>query len=146
MKAIDFGGAPARAGWFVRGLAACLVAGLAGCAAQTGSVPGEGRSAQAIVHERAQARWDALLKDQVAEAYKFYSPASRSVMSYEDFIRSLRVGFWKAARVDAVECQAEEACEVVVSIEYAHRGSRLRTPIRETWVRMDGTWWYVQKS
>jgi hypothetical protein len=104
------------------------------------------RSREAIVRERSQARWDALLKDRLAEAYQYYSPTSRAVISYEDFVRSIRVGFWKSAKVEAVECGAEEVCEVVVYIEYAVKGAQIRTPIRESWIRTEGQWWYVQKG
>ncbi len=146
MKARIFDGTPVMAGHLVRILAVSLVSGLAGCASQTGNIAVAEKSRESIVQERAQARWDVLLKNQMAEAYRFYSPASRAVLSYEDFIRSMRVGFWKAARVERVECQAEDACEAIVSIEYQHRGSQVRTPIRETWIRMEGNWWYVQKG
>lgn len=145
MKARIFASTPAHAGRFARIAAAGLVAILAGCAAQTGTVAPAAKSREAVVLERAQARWDALLKGRMAEAYGLYSPASRAVLNYEDFIRSMRVGFWKAAQVEKVECGAEDACEAFVSIEYQHRGSQIRTPIRETWIRMEGNWWYVQK-
>lgn len=146
MKACIFVGTPGLPGRLVGILAVVLVAGLAGCAAQTGPVAVVEKSREAVVQERAQARWDVLLKNQMAEAYRFYSPASRAVLSYEDFIRSMRVGFWKAAQVERVECQAEDVCEAIVSIEYQHRGSQVRTPIRETWIRTEGHWWYVQKG
>jgi hypothetical protein len=146
VKASPFGGSPALAGQLVRFLVFCLAAGLAGCATQTGAVAEAGKSREAIVMERSQARWNAVLKDRLTEAYQFYSPASREVMSYEDFVRAMRTGFWKAARVERVECQAEETCEAIVSLEYGYRGSQVRTPIRETWIHMDGNWWYVQKG
>jgi hypothetical protein len=146
VKAVNFFGTPPVAGWFFRVLAAGLVAGLAGCATPAGPAAVAEKGREAIVQERSQGRWDALLNNRLAEAYKFYSPASRVVMSYEDFVRSIRVGFWKRAEVERVECQAEETCEAVVTIEYQYRGSTVRTPIRETWIRMDGSWWYVQKG
>jgi hypothetical protein len=146
VKASPFGGAPALAGRFVRFLVFCLAAGLAGCAAQPGTVAGAGKGREAIVMERSQARWDAVLNNRLAEAYQLYSPASREVMSYEDFVRAMRAGFWKAAKVERVECLAEETCEAIVSLEYAYRGSQVRTPVRETWIHMDGNWWYVQKG
>ena len=146
MKAIYFGGIPVATGWFFRILVVSVVAGIVGCAAQTGSVAEVSKSREALLMERAQARWDAVLKNQMTEAYQFYSPASRAVLNYEDFIRSMRVGFWKAAQVEKVECQADDACDAIVLIEYVHRGSQVRTPIRETWVRTEGVWWYVQKG
>ncbi len=146
MKRLSIGGTPVWSGWFVRFLIAAVVAGFAGCAATPGPAAEAAKPREALVKERAQARWDALLKNNMAEAYKFYSPASRSVLSYEDFIRSMRVGFWKKADVQAVACQADEACDVTVTIQYAYQGNLVSTPIRETWIRTDGTWWYVQKG
>jgi uncharacterized protein YchJ len=125
-------------------LVAGLVAVLAGCA----SVPAEVKppEREAIVKQRSQARWDALVADRLSEAYEYYSPASRSVMSLQDFIRSIRGGFWKGAQVDGVTCQGEESCEVEVTIEYQIQGARAKAPLRETWIRTDGQWWYVKKG
>lgn len=96
--------------------------------------------------ERSQARWNALLGNHMAEAYQFYSPASRAVLSYEDFIRSVRVGFWRSVKVERVECQSEDACDAILTVEYRYRGSQVHSPSRETWIRTDGQWWYALKS
>lgn len=133
-------------GWLLRTVVAGLVAGLVGCAAPKGTLTDTARSREAIVMERSQARWDALVKERLAEAYQFYSPTSRAVMSYEDFARSVRAGFWKSAKAETVECASEEVCEVVVTVEYALKGARITTPIRESWIRTEGQWWYVQKG
>ena len=116
---------------------------LAGCASAPVEVK---KDREAIVKERSQARWDALVADKLDVAYGYYSPASRSVMSLQDFIRSIKSGFWKAARVDEVECESEDSCEVGVTIEYQTQGIRAKTPLRESWIRTDGQWWYVKKS
>lgn len=130
-----------------RRIAGLVVAGLmlvaAGCASAPADVK---KDREAIVKERSQARWDALVADKLDVAYGFYSPASRSVMSLQDFIRSIKSGFWKGARVDGVECQSEDSCEVEVTIEYQIQGVRAKTPLRESWIRTDGQWWYVKKS
>jgi hypothetical protein len=123
-----------------------VVAALAGCAAQTAPVTEAARSREAVVMERSQARWDALLKERLAEAYQFYTPTSRTVMSYEDFVRSIKLGFWKSAKVEKVECEAEDACDAVVAIEYIYKGALIKSPIRETWIRTEGQWWYVLKG
>lgn len=125
-------------------LVAGLMAVLAGCAAGPAEVKPVDR--EAIVKERSQARWNALIADRLSEAYEYYSPASRSVMSLQDFIRSIRGGFWKGAQVDRVVCQSEESCDVELTIEYQIQGARAKTPLRETWIRTDGQWWYVKKG
>lgn len=124
----------------------CIAAAVSGCAAQPEVRKEVPQSAEKLVGERSQARWNALLANKMQEAYQFYSPASREVLSYEDFIRATRVGFWKAVQVDKVVCASEDACEAQFTIEYTYRGSTIRTPATETWIRRDGTWWYVQKG
>ena len=124
----------------------CFAAALAGCAAQPEAREQKPRGAEEIVAERAQAKWNALIADKLSEAYKLYSPSSREVMSYEDFVRSIRRGFWKTAKVEKVTCESADACEVQVAIEYSYKGSLIKTPVSETWIRRDGTWWFVQRS
>ena len=102
--------AAAVSGWAAKGAAVCIAAVLAGCAAQPETRAIEPKGAESVVAERAQARWSALVAGKLSEAYKFYSPASRELMTYEDFIRSIRVGFWKTAQVEKVACGSPDAC------------------------------------
>jgi hypothetical protein len=103
------------------------------------------RSAETIVRERAQARWDALVKNDFNAAYGYLSPGSRSVITAPDYAASLRQGFWKAATVEKVECGSAQLCEVTATIEYEHMGRRTKTPLRESWIRDGSEWWYLQK-
>ena len=119
--------------------AGILVIGLWSCAAVAP------RPAEAIVKERAQARWDALVKSDFSAAYGYLSPGSRSVISAPDYAASLRAGFWKSAVVDKVECGSAQSCDVGATIEYEFMGRRTKTPLRETWIRDGSEWWYVQK-
>ena len=121
-------------------MAVALLAGLAACAGLPGKAP------QDIVQERAQARWDALVRGDFKAAYGYLSPASRSVTSEESYINGLGRNFWKAAQVKKVACPTEKTCDVDVSIEYEFKGMRTRTPLRETWIREDSEWWYVKLS
>lgn len=131
--------------WRIAGLlAAGLVAGMVGCATTPAEVKQPER--EAIVKQRSQARWNALVADRLDEAYAYYSPASRSVLSLQDFIRSIRGGFWKSAQVESVECPGEDSCEVEVIVEYRFQGRLAKSPVRESWVRTDGQWWYVKKG
>ena len=119
--------------------ALALGAALAGCAAMQPRAPEE------AVKARAQARWDALLKGDVKAAYAFLSPGSRAVNTQEAYGGSLRSGFWKSAVVEKAACDAPDACEAQVTIEYEFQGKRTKTPLRETWIREGTDWWYVQK-
>lgn len=103
------------------------------------------RSDEAIVRERAQARWDALVKDDFKAAYGYMSPGSRAIVTAPDYAASLRKGFWKSAMVDKVECGSAQSCDVIATIEYEHMGRRTKTPLRETWIRDGSEWWYLQK-
>ena len=40
---------------------------------------------------------------------------------------------------------APDACETQLAIEYEFQGKRIKTPLRETWIREGTDWWYVQK-
>jgi len=111
---------------------------LAGCAGLAGK-PEE------RVKERAQARWDALLKDDVKGAYAYFSPGSRAVMDLKSYEASVRKGFWKAATVDGVSCPTAQRCEVTETIEYEFNGRRTRSPLTETWIEEGGNWWLVRK-
>ena len=101
------------------------------------------RSDKEIVAERAQQRWDLLVKGDFTGAYGFISPAGREVMKPDAYAGSLRSGFWTGAKVDHVECQAADACEVDVWIEYQYRGMKMKTPVREKWIRQKSDWWFL---
>lgn len=122
---------------FATGLA--VMAMVASCAAV------KPRTAEEIVKERAQARWDALVKGDAKAAYAFMSPGSRALLTAEAYVTSIRVGFWKSAQVNKVECGTEQACEAHVTIEYEFQAQRIKTPLRETWIREGTDWWYLQR-
>ena len=102
-------------------------------------------SPEAALKERAQARWDALLKGDFNTAYGFMSPGSRSIITTSEYAASLKAGFWKSAVVETVECGSAQSCEVAATIEYEHLGRRTKTPLRETWIREGRDWWYLRK-
>jgi len=116
-------------------IATALVLG--GCA----TVPE--RPAEEVVRERAQQRWDALVKGDVEGAYRFLSPGSRQINTLEAYKSSIRRDFWKSAKVNKVTCTGGETCEVEAEVEYEFRRSRFKTPLAETWVKQESNWWYV---
>ena len=119
--------------------AALVVTGiLGGCA--TANL---GRSDKEIVAERAQQRWDLLVKGDFAGAYGFISPAGRELVKPEAYASSLKAGFWTGAKVDHVECQTADACGVDVWIEYKYRGMNMKTPVHEKWIKQKSDWWFV---
>ncbi len=120
-------------------LSAAILVFAAGCAAV------ESRPDAEVVKERAQARWDALVSGDVAKAYGYLSPVTRSTMKLEDYSGGIKRGFWKAAKVEKVECPSSTLCEAHVSIDYEFQGRRTKTPLLESWLKDGSTWWYVQK-
>jgi hypothetical protein len=134
-KAVDF---LKRMGVPAAGVLAVALVGLTACAAL------DRRPPEAIVKERSQARWDALVKSDVKAAYGYLSPGSRTITTPEAYEGGIRKGFWKSATVDKVEC-AQQKCDVDATIEYEFQGRRTKTPLRETWIQEGSNWWYVQK-
>jgi hypothetical protein len=124
----------------MKGFAAVVLTALAAACATPAPPP----APEAIVKDRSQARWNALVQGDVKTAYEFFSPGSRATMSLADFASGIKVGFWKAVTVDKVECGADR-CDVSSTIEYEFRGSRIKTPNRETWVRDGADWWFLRR-
>ena len=119
--------------------ASTFVLAIAGCAALKPLTPEE------AVRERAQARWDALVKGDVKAAYAFLSPGSRAVLTAESYASSIRAGFWKSAQVNRVVCETSDKCEAHATVEYEYKAQPVKTPVREVWIRERSDWWYVQK-
>jgi hypothetical protein len=118
----------------------CLAA-LAGCAGtQVREDSGK------VVSERATARWNYLIQGDLEKAYGLISPTSRKTYPWDVYRGAVRAGFWKAVQVDKVNCPSSELCEVDVTIEYVAKGQTIRTPLRESWTKQEGQWWYVLKS
>lgn len=120
------------------GVVAVLVLGLAsGCV----SAPGLKGTAEERVRARAQERWDALIAGDVEKAYSYFSPGARQARSLASYRAMIRVGFWKSAKVESVECPSPGVCRVAVQVEYTFRGADLFSPVKEEWVLSDQQWW-----
>ena len=124
-------------------LAAALA--LAACASNSAKTP------EQIVAERAQARWQHLIKQDFAGAYAYLTPAYRDVVPQEQYRRRFgSAGAWTNAIVHEVSCEPE-ACTVKMRITtqvrvplFATRISEVTTYMDERWVREDGQWWLYQ--
>ena len=120
-----------------------VIVALGGCAT-TQTTP-EGGKPEEVVKARAQARWDAVTKEDFATAYGYLSPGSRSVNSLEAYRIAVPKAFYKEGRVESVTCSGPDTCETQVRVEYEFKGKRFKTPLAETWIRQEGNWWYVLK-
>jgi hypothetical protein len=128
-----------------------LAAGLVGgCASTTGGA-GLGPDTPADVKRdavtaRAKARWDALIKPDLASAYAFLSPASRATLSLDQYKAKHRVGMYRAVTIDSVECEADR-CTVSLKLTYDfQRIKGVTTPLVERWIITQGQAWFVEQG
>jgi len=111
---------------------------------------GGGPQAESNEHRvavRAQLRWNAVLKEDFAEAYRFLSPGRREVESLERYRRSLPLGFWLDAKVGKVTCSEQNKCMAEVYIKYRHGYLGRELPgerwVEEVWLKSAENWWFV---
>jgi hypothetical protein len=126
------------------GRKAAILAGAAvmaaGCAAMQPKSPEE------AVKQRAQARAQAVIAGDMKTVYDFFTPTTRKTLKFEDWNGSIATGFWKAVSVDKVECPKPDICQANLTVEYEHKGGRMKTPLQETWIQEDNNWWYAKKG
>lgn len=129
-------------------LPALVLAGLLGACATTG------KNAETRVGERAQARWDALLADDVETAWGYFSPGYRSGLSLSSYYRRLAAMRlrYTAARVIKSDC-SEKVCKVRISVDYSVYGAvpgvdRFDTTseVTENWIHTDGAWYFLPEN
>ena len=116
---------------------------LVGCAGLSNTASPEAK--QKFVAERAEARWQALIKGDIDAAYSYLSAGSKVTTSLEAYKREIKLGMWRAAKVDQVECEAE-VCKVSMLITYDARQMKgIQTPLAESWIIENGSAWYVYR-
>lgn len=103
------------------------------------------------VIERAQQRWDAIIANDLEQAYEYYSPGYRSSTPMIDFAVEQRVRrvVYTSAEYVGHQCEASR-CSVTFKVGY-----RVYAPvpglkkydgaqgIEDTWVKTSGEWWYL---
>jgi len=137
-RASRVGGLASKASGLGAVLVSLVVA--AGCATV------DSRPASEVVKERAEARAKAFMAGDVKAAYGYFTPTARKTLKYEDYAASVSAGFWKAVTVDRVRCDKPDVCTVQMTVEYVHKGARIRSPIQETWIQEGKDWWYAAKD
>ena len=119
---------------------------LAACA--TLSTDSSDEAKQAAVKKRAEARWAALVKGDVSSSYALLSPASKAVLTEDQYRDRLRRSGVTGVEVESVQCAAE-TCKVKLWITFdatpfpGHTIKGIRTTATETWVIDRGEYWYV---
>ena len=103
------------------------------------------------IENRVAARWNAVLSGDLAGAYEFISPGYRSSVSLSQYQRQIllmRVK-WRGARYMDSECTSN-TCKVRISLDYTLYGAvpgvksfEGTQTIDESWVQIDGIWYFV---
>jgi len=110
--------------------------------------------ADQVVEKRAVARWEALIKGNYAEAYKYLSPGFRSSVSVEQYQKSFiyKKVRWTSAQFIESKC-AETTCKIRISLGYTVYGAlpgvktfSSREPIEESWVLSRGSWYILPEK
>jgi hypothetical protein len=105
----------------------------------------------ATIEERVTARWNALLSDDLVAAYGFLSPGYRSSVSSTQYQRSVLMQRVKRRGARYVESDCTETtCKVKILIDYTVFGALPGVssfdgtqPVEESWVLVDGDWYFV---
>jgi hypothetical protein len=122
-------------------LALFVAALAAGC-----SSIGFGPSAEDVVRERAQARWNALVERDWKTAYPFLTPGYRAIVPLKRYGNQFSGPLqWEGAKVHEVKCE-ETRCTVNMEITFrmmvpGHTDRVSSTFVDEVWVLEEGQWY-----
>jgi hypothetical protein len=132
--------------WLKGWLPAALAVAVAGCATGPGasltkdSPPDVKR---AVLTERINARWNALIKGDLDQAYTFLSTASKEAYPLKVYKSKVKPGMWRSVAIDGIECEAE-ICKASLKLTYDHRLMKgVTTPLLEIWTIDNGNAWFV---
>ena len=132
-----------RTAQWMAGLSVGLALGLTGCASLSADSAADQK--QKVVAEKAQARWNVLIKGDVEAAYQFLSTGSKAATSVAAYKAKIKPGLWREAKVGKIECEAE-ICKVMMLVTYdVRRMKGIETPVDETWIIEKGSAWYVYR-
>jgi len=129
--------------WLRIACLALVVAFAAGCAS-IGA--GSGSAAEAIVLERAQARWNALVERDWNTAYPYITPAYRAIVPLKRYGNQFTGPLqWESAKAHSATCEGAR-CTVRVEISFrtllpGHTDRLSSTFVDEVWVLEEGTWY-----
>ena len=103
------------------------------------------------IEERVMGRWDAYLNGDLSGTYEYLSPAVRSSVSSLQYQRSLlaKKVVWTSADYIESECE-ETVCNVRILLGFTVYGAlpgvssfKDTQEIDESWVLVDGNWYFV---
>lgn len=101
-------------------------------------------------HERSEARWALMIDREFEQAWDYYTPGFRETTPRKAFSDDMkrRPIRWYDAKVEEADCDGDR-CTISVEVTYRaiaapHGQSHMRMTrkLDETWIRLDGQWWY----
>jgi hypothetical protein len=122
------------------------VGAVAGCATPgaggvTKDSPPEVKSA--LLTERINARWDALIKGDLDAAYAFMSQASKDAYPINVYKSKVKPGLWRSVKIDSINCDGA-VCWAKLMLTYDYRRMKgIQTPISESWIIENGNAWFI---
>ena len=128
------------------GAVLCFAALLAACAAPV--------SQESLVEQRVNERWEKLLSGDLAGAYEYLSPGYRSSVTSLQYQRSilLKQVKWTSAKYLESNCEGVN-CIARVNVGYTVYGAlpgvksfSSSRDVEETWLQVDGIWYFVPKK
>jgi len=109
-------------------------------------------SAEAIVEQRAKARWNLVLQKQYMDAYQYLTPGYRATTPIDIYSVTMRRSAvrWQAVDFKTVECRSESVCTATFDVD-ARVVGQLRgadsvpvsKEVQDEWLLVDGQWYYV---
>ncbi len=102
------------------------------------------------LEERITGKWNALIKRDFATAYSFTSPEFRKLYTLNAFKGKFGSKVdWQRIEVVDVDFKGDDAATVGITIHFkysppqAQEALDMKTYVKESWVRVDGKWWYL---
>ena len=105
------------------------------------------------VDRRAVERWNHLIAHEGEKAYDYLTPGFRATQTREAYAAAMngRPLQWKSAKFNHKECE-EDRCTAYVDVAYtlkmpggATSSVDSTSTLSETWIRVDGEWYFLPK-
>jgi hypothetical protein len=107
-----------------------------------------------LLEQRSMARWDAVINDKLETAYEYLSPGFRSSVSLPQYQRSVLLSKVNRTAARYVKSSCEEtSCNVKISLDFTVykalpgvNSMDVTQTIEESWVLVEGSWYYVPEN
>lgn len=103
------------------------------------------------VDRRAVERWNYLIARQAEKAYDYLSPGYRETKTRESYADAMnnRPVKWMEAKFKRKTCDGD-SCQVIVEVKYSVAvggapAMESNSDQSETWIRVDGDWYFLPK-